>query len=79
MTKLKIESEEKEILIALLKGYLKENLDFTLEQFDAEFLFDFILEKFGPPIYNKGIDDAILTHSKYSEIIQEQIDLKRII
>lgn len=79
MTELKIESENKEVLLTSLKDYLNENLDFTIEQFDADFLFDFILKTFGPPIYNKGIDDAILTHSKYSEVIQEQIDLKRII
>lgn len=79
MTELKINGEDKEVLLTSLKEYLKKNLDFTIEQFDADFLFDFILEKFGPPIYNKGIDDAILTHSKYSEVIQEQIDLKRII
>lgn len=79
MTELKIASEDKEVLLTSLKDYLKENLDFTIEQFDADFLFDFILKTFGPLIYNKGIDDAILTHSKCSEIIQEQIDLKRII
>lgn len=31
MTELKIESEDKEVLLTSLKDYLKENLDLTIE------------------------------------------------
>ena len=50
-----------------------------LEQFDAEFFIDFISEKLGPVYYNAGIEEAIRTHLAWSERIQEEMDLKKIL
>ena len=40
---------------------------------------DFISEKLGPVYYNAGIEEAIRTHLAWSERIQEEMDLKKIL
>lgn len=53
--------------------------DYCAKQFDAEFFIDFIIENLGPAFYNAGIDEAIRTHFAWSERIQEEMDLKKIL
>ncbi|WP_050597538.1 DUF2164 family protein [Enterobacter sp. DC4] len=48
-------------------------------QFDAEFFADFVIDTLGVSIYNASIEEAIKTHMKYSEHIQEEMELKRIL
>ena len=59
--------------------YCSDHFDLELDQFDAEFFFDFIIEKLGSAFYNAGIEEAIRTHIAWSERIQEEMDLKKIL
>ena len=56
---IKFSKEEKELIIPKIKLYLKEELDFDVGNFDAEFLLDFLSEEVGGYFYNRGISDAI--------------------
>ncbi len=56
---IKFSKEEKELIIPKIKLYLKEELDFDVGNFDAEFLLDFFSEEVGGYFYNRGISDAI--------------------
>lgn len=49
--------EKEQIILKLQKYFLKE-LDNELEQFDADFLLDFIAKEMGVFFYNKGLCDA---------------------
>ena len=62
-----------------LRDYCRDHFELELEQFDAEFFIDFISEKLGPVYYNAGIEEAIRTHLAWSERIQEEMDLKKIL
>ncbi|HDS1779637.1 hypothetical protein D3C76_728760 [compost metagenome] len=79
MSKAEIPKDEKTAIIAKLKQYCSTTFDLNLGQFEAEFFLDFIEQTCGPALYNCGIDAAIRTHVEFSERIQEEIDLKRII
>ena len=62
-----------------LRDYCRDHFELQVEQFDAEFFIDFISEKLGPVYYNAGIEEAIRTHLAWSERIQEEMDLKKIL
>lgn len=55
---IKLESAQKEALIAKLQAYCLSELDVELGQFDGEFLLDFIAKEFGSAFYNQGVLDA---------------------
>lgn len=69
---------ERDLLREKLCAYCEQNFDLELEQFDAEFIVDFIAKELGPMFYNAGIEEAIRTHVAYSERIQEEMDLKKV-
>jgi len=50
--------EEKDVLVHKLKGYLDQELDFDIGQFDAEFLLEFFNKEIGVYHYNRGLKDA---------------------
>lgn len=52
------EKQQREQIIRDLQQYFSDELEHELEQFDAEFLLDFIVKKMGPAFYNKGLEDA---------------------
>ncbi|AGN87047.1 MULTISPECIES: DUF2164 domain-containing protein [Enterobacteriaceae] len=79
MADITLTTSEREQLRKKLQTYCEQNFELELEQFDAEFFIDFIAEQIGPAFYNAGIDEAIRTHALYSERIQEEMDLKKII
>lgn len=79
MPEINLAKEEKEAIRSKLIAYCEENFNLPLEQFDAEFFTDFVIDTLGVSIYNAGIDEAIKTHLKYSEHIQEEMELKRIL
>ena len=58
---------------------MDEHFELELEQFDAEFFVDFVIDKLGPAFYNAGIEEAIRTHLAWSERIQEEMDVKKIL
>ncbi|HDS1153906.1 TPA: DUF2164 family protein [Pluralibacter gergoviae] len=69
---------QRELLRQKLETYCDKQFDLQLEQFDAEFFADFIIDQLGPLFFNAGIDEAIRTHLAYSDRIQEEMDLKKI-
>lgn len=78
MAEITLSPAERERLRQALEHYCREHFDLELEQFDAEFFLDFIIEKLGPAFYNAGIEEAIRTHLAWNERIQEEMDLKKI-
>ena len=79
MAEITLSSAERVRLRSELETYCNDHFDLELEQFDAEFFIDFIIEKLGPAFYNAGIEEAIRTHLAWSERIQEEMDLKKMI
>ncbi|MGY5958598.1 DUF2164 domain-containing protein [Kosakonia sp. BK9b] len=79
MADIALTHSEREQLRDKLQAYCETHFELELEQFDAEFFIDFIAEQIGPAFYNAGIDEAIRTHALYSERIQEEMDLKKIL
>jgi uncharacterized protein (DUF2164 family) len=58
MATIKFSTQEKQRLTEKLQHYFAKELDQELEQFDGEFLLDFISEHIGAYFYNKGLQDA---------------------
>jgi uncharacterized protein (DUF2164 family) len=58
MSEIKFSTQDKEQLILKLQKYFMKELDTELEQFDADFLLDFISEQMGVYYYNRGLQDA---------------------
>lgn len=79
MPKAEIPQPERKAITDQLKQYFLTNFDLHLGQFEVEFLLDFIEKICGPALYNNGIDEAIKTYAIYSERVQEEMELKRII
>lgn len=79
MAEIQLSLDEKETIRQKLVTYCEENFDLTLEQFDADFFTDFVIDELGVAIYNAGIEEAIRTHAAYSDRIQEEMDLKKIL
>lgn len=70
---IKFSKEEKEQIIPKIKMYLKEELDFEVGNFDAEFLLDFFSDELGSYFYNRGISDAIDMLDTRMEEVKESI------
>ncbi|EGT3573244.1 DUF2164 domain-containing protein [Citrobacter sp. ANG330] len=79
MADITLSPAERDGLREALSDYCRDHFELELEQFDAEFFIDFISEKLGPAYYNAGIEEAIRTHLAWSERIQEEMDLKKIL
>ncbi|AMO50705.1 Uncharacterized conserved protein, DUF2164 family [Kosakonia oryzendophytica] len=79
MADITLTHSEREQLRNKLQAYCETHFELELGQFDAEFFIDFIIEQIGPAFYNAGIEEAIRTHALYSERIQEEMDLKKIL
>lgn len=61
-------------LAAMLRQYLKAELDAEIGNLDAEFLLDFIAEKLGPRFYNQGLRDAAAALSKRMDVLTEALE-----
>lgn len=72
-SEIKFSKEEKEQIIPKIKMYLREELDFEVGNFDAEFLLDFFSEEVGTYFYNRGISDAIDMLDARMEEVKESI------
>ncbi|HAU4331413.1 DUF2164 domain-containing protein [Citrobacter freundii] len=79
MAEITLAPADRDRLRSELETYCSDHFDLELEQFDAEFFIDFIIEKLGSAFYNAGIEEAIRTHIAWSERIQEEMDLKKIL
>jgi len=73
MTMISLDNKDKQHLIQLLKTYFEQELDRDLGQFEAEFLFDFISEKFGAHFYNQGLYDAQAMIANRVDLITDAI------
>ena len=70
---MKFSSQKKEELITQLQRYFSRELDFELEQFDADFLLDFISKEFGSHFYNQGLYDTQTLITQRLEVISDDI------
>ncbi|MGI0119791.1 DUF2164 domain-containing protein [Zooshikella sp. RANM57] len=73
MSKIKFTKEEKEIITKKIQLYFQEELDYSLGQFDTEFLLDFFSEEIGSYFYNRALYDAQAILEKRLETITEAI------
>ena len=53
-----IKQETKKELLSEIKSFFLQELDHEIGDLKAEIIFDFIINKFGPKIYNQGVADA---------------------
>ena len=70
--------EERDLIVAEIKTYLRDDLDIDIGGVDAGFLLDFFAEKIGGYFYNRGLYDAQALLSKRMDSIGEAIiDLEK--
>lgn len=69
----KISKEKRERIVAKLQAYMEENIEFEIEQFDAEFLLQFFIDEIGVLFYNQGIIDAQAKLDRRIDDIKESI------
>jgi len=73
MSIIELTLQQKNHLTDKLQKYFNNELNHELEQFDAEFLLEFIAEEMGAYFYNKGLEDSqTILHDKI-DIISEAI------
>ena len=73
MSKIEFSQKEKALLVLKIQKYFDKELAQELEQFDAEFLIDFISDELGAYYYNKGLDDAQIVLASKIDTISEAI------
>lgn len=79
MSKIEFTSQQKQAMSSELQRYLEDELDVEIGQFDADFLFDFIINKFGATFYNKGLADAqSIMERKIIDIADEIYEIEQV-
>lgn len=73
MSKIKFSPAELQQMVDKLQGYFAKELDIELEQFDSEFLIDFISEHLGGHYYNRGLHDARAIINDKLALIDDEI------
>jgi len=75
---MELSRSDKESLSRDLKNYLDAELGLEIGLFDAEFLLDFLVEKLGPVIHNKALDDAAqIANEQVQELIYKLAELQQ--
>lgn len=74
MKKFKLTKESKEQMIADIQKYFQDERDEEIGSLSAELLFQFMIEKLGPAIYNQGIRDA---HSFMTKKLEDLYGLEK--
>lgn len=78
MSKIEFSNTHKEALVLKLQRYFDAELAFELEQFDAEFLLDFISKEMGAVFYNQGLYDAqAIVNEKIVDISDAIYDIEK--
>lgn len=78
MSKIEFTSQQKQAMAKALQGYLEDELDVEIGQFDADFLLEFITSKFGPAFYNQGLADAeTIMQRKIVDITDELYEIEQ--
>jgi uncharacterized protein (DUF2164 family) len=65
---------DREAMAAMLRRYLKDELDAEVGNMDSEFLLDFITERLGPRFYNQGLRDAAVALAKRMDVLTEALE-----
>ncbi|NVD07924.1 DUF2164 domain-containing protein [Vibrio sp. JPW-9-11-11] len=79
MSKIEFTSQQKQAMSSALQRYMEDELDIEIGQFDADFMFDFIVSKFGPAFYNQGLTDAqTVVLRKMADISDEIYEIEQI-
>lgn len=79
MSDIAFTAAEKSALVAKLQNYFRDELEFELSQFPAEFLLEFISKELGPSYYNKGLRDAqALLMSKIDDLTDAIYQLEKV-
>ncbi|KMV30100.1 hypothetical protein AB733_14400 [Photobacterium swingsii] len=73
MSTITLTRDQKDVLVAKLQHYFNQELDQELEQFDGEFLLDFIAKEMGAHFYNQGLYDAQTVIDRRIDDIREAI------
>lgn len=55
---IELSDDDKKVLIANIKDFFLKEFEEELGDLRAEIVLDFILQKAGPKIYNKGVNDS---------------------
>ena len=58
MSNIEFSPQQKALVIEKMQKYMQTELNIELEQFDADFLLDFISKEMGSLYYNQGLYDA---------------------
>ncbi len=58
VSEIKLSKPQQESAVSKLQGYFEQELDRELDQFEGEFLLQFVLKELGPAIYNQALYDA---------------------
>ena len=79
MSKIEFTSQQKQAMAKDLQDYFEQELDVEIGQFDADFLLDFISDKFGATFYNQGVKDAqAIMERKMLDIADELYEIEQI-
>lgn len=73
MSEIEFTKEEKDQIVKKIQLYFKEELNYEIGQFDAQFLLDFFAEEIGGYFYNRGLYDAQTILEQRLENITEAI------
>lgn len=75
---IKISAQQKTELVEKLKAYFRDEMDYDIGQFEAEFLLDFFAKDLGAYYYNQGLQDAAaLIDNKLEDIQHNLIELEK--
>lgn len=78
MSNIVFSNTQKEALVLKLQRYFDVELRLELEQFDAEFLLDFISKEMGAVFYNQGLYDAqAIVNDKIVDISDAIYDIEK--
>lgn len=74
MNAIEFSKEEKDVLVEKFRVYFESELGHDIEQFEAEFLIDFISENLGSYYYNRGLQDAQITVRSKLDDLEAEIE-----
>ena len=75
---IKLSAEDEDAILGSLKRYMRDELEFELEDFPAKILLDFLLELIGPKLYNQAIDELEpWLHERFMGILEDSHALKK--
>lgn len=70
-----LNSEQKRVIAEELQRFLDDELDVSLGTFEAQDLTDFVVDKIGPWLYNKGVMDARAKLKMLAEGLEDELAL----